>query len=188
LNQAEAQLQQAKSELKLAQTNRDRFAKLVEQGAVTQQHLTKPRPPFEAAQATVRSPQASVESFRKLVNSAQGQLVQAQTTGLNPDIRNVQLSGLRTQLAQTKLKLAAAQAEVANAKATQQETQSKIADLNIVSPIDGVVTTRSVKPGAVVTTGKTLLTLIIPIPSISVATFPKEILVKSEWVRKPGYF
>lgn len=162
LNQAEAEVQQAISELKLAQTNRDRFAQLVAQGVITQQQFDQAQTTFETAQSTVRSRQASVNSYRKLVNSAQGQLVQARTTGLNPDIRNVQLSGLRTQLAQTKLKLAAAQADVANAKASQQETQSKITDLNIVSPIDGVVTTRNVEPGAVVTAGKTLLTLINP--------------------------
>ena len=162
LNEAEAQLQQAKSQLKLAQTNRDRYATLVSQGAINQQQFDQAQTTFETAQATVQSRQASVNSFQKLVNSAQGQLVQAQTTGLNPDIRNAQLSGLRTQLAQTRLELAAAQAEVANAKAAQQETQSKIANLNIVSPIDGVVTTRSVEPGAVVTAGKTLLTLINP--------------------------
>ncbi len=162
LNEAEAQLQQAKSQLKLAQTNRDRYARLVAQGAINQQQFDQAQTTFETAQATVQSREASVNSFRKLVNSAQGQLVQAQTTGLNPDIRNAQLSGLRTQLAQTRLELAAAQADVANAKAAQQETQSKIADLNIVSPIDAVVTTRSVEPGAVVTAGKTLLTLINP--------------------------
>lgn len=161
-NQAEAQLQQAKSELKLAQTNRDRFAKLVADGAVTQQQFDQAQTTFETAQSTVRSRQASVDSFRKLVDSAQGQLVQAQTTALNPSIRNTQMAGLRTQLAQTRLKLAAAQAEVVNAKAAQQETQTKIADLNIISPIDGVVTTRSVEPGVVVTTGKTLLTVINP--------------------------
>lgn len=161
-NQAEAQLQQAKSELKLAQTNRDRFAKLVADGAVTQQQFDQAQTTFETAQSTVRSRQASVDSFRKLVDSAQGQLVQAQTTALNPSIRNAQMAGLRTQLAQTRLKLAAAQAEVVNAKAAQQETQTKIADLNIISPIDGVVTTRSVEPGVVVTTGKTLLTVINP--------------------------
>lgn len=162
LNQAEAEVQQAISELKLAQTNRDRFAQLVAQGVITQQQFDQTQTAFETAQSTVRSRQASVNSYRKLVNSAQGQLLQARTTGLNPDIRNAQLSGLRTQLAQTKLKLAAAQADVANAKASQQETQSKITDLNIVSPIDGVVTTRNVEPGAVVTAGKTLLTLINP--------------------------
>ncbi len=162
LNQAEAQVQQALSELKLAQTNRDRFAQLVAQGVITQQQFDQAQTTFETAQATVRSRQASVNSFRKLVNSAQGQLVQAQTTGLNPDIRNVQLGGLRTQLTQTKLKLAAAQADVANAKAAKQEIQAQISYLNIISPIDGVVTTRSVEPGAVVTTGKTLLTVINP--------------------------
>lgn len=161
-NQAEAQLQQAKSELKLAQTNRDRFAKLVADGAVTQQQFDQAQTTWETAQSTVRSRQASVDSFRKLVDSAQGQLLQAQTTALNPSIRNTQMAGLRTQLAQTRLKLAAAQAEVVNAKAAQQETQTKIADLNIISPIDGVVTTRSVEPGVVVTTGKTLLTVINP--------------------------
>ncbi len=161
-NQAEAQLQQAKSELKLAQTNRDRFAKLLADGAVTQQQFDQAQTTWETAQSAVRSRQASVDSFRKLVDSAQGQLLQAQTTALNPSIRNTQMAGLRTQLAQTRLKLAAAQAEVVNAKAAQQETQTKIADLNIISPIDGVVTTRIVEPGVVVTTGKTLLTVINP--------------------------
>jgi HlyD family secretion protein len=162
LDQAQAQVQQAVSELKLAQVNRDRYAQLVAQGVVTQQQFDQTQTAYETALANVRSRQASVESFRKLVNSAQGQLVQAQTTGLNPDIRTAQLAGLRTQLAQTKLKLAAAQADVNKAKAEQQEIQSKIADLNIISPIDGVVTTRSVEPGAVVTSGKTLLTVINP--------------------------
>jgi HlyD family secretion protein len=131
LSQAEAQLQQAKSELNLAQTNRDRFAKLLTDGAITQQQFDQAQTTFETALATVRSRQASVISFRKLVGSAQGQLVQAQTTALNPNIRNTQLAGLRTQLAQT-------------------------------SPIDGVVTTRTIEPGAVVTHGKTLLTVINP--------------------------
>ncbi|MBD0344820.1 MAG: efflux RND transporter periplasmic adaptor subunit [Coleofasciculus sp. Co-bin14] len=162
LDQAQAQVQQAVSELKLAQVNRDRYGQLVAQGVVTQQQFDQAQTAYETALANVRSRQASVESFRKLVNSAQGQLVQARTTGLNPDIRTAQLAGLRTQLAQTKLKLAAAQADVNKAKAEQQEIQSKLADLNIISPIDGVVTTRSVEPGAVVTSGKTLLTVINP--------------------------
>ncbi|HEY9726479.1 MAG TPA: HlyD family efflux transporter periplasmic adaptor subunit [Chroococcales cyanobacterium] len=162
LNQAEAQVQQAISELKLAQVNRDRYAQLVTQGVVTRQQFDQAQTSYETALANLRSRQASVESFRKLVNSAQGQLVQAQTTGLNPDIRNAQLAGLRTQLAQSKLKLAQAQADVNKAKADKQEIQAQIAYLNIISPIDGVVTTRSVEPGEVVASGKTLLSVINP--------------------------
>jgi HlyD family secretion protein len=162
LNQALAQVEQAKSELKLAQVNRDRFGKLVAQGAVTKQQFDQAQTSFETALAAVKSRQAAVDSFRQLVNSAQGQLTQAQSTGLNPSIRNTQLAGLRTQLAQTQLKLAAAQADVANAKASQEEIKAKIADLNVKSPIEGVVISRTVEPGAVVTTGKTLLTVLNP--------------------------
>lgn len=162
LNQAIAQVEQAKSELKLAQINRDRYAKLVKQGAVTKQEFDQAQTSWETALANFRARQAAVNSFSKLVNSAQGQLTQAQSTGLNPSIKNTQLSGLRTQLAQTRLKLAAAQADVANAKASHQEIKAKISDLNVISPIKGVVVSRSVEPGAVVTTGKTLLTVIDP--------------------------
>jgi HlyD family secretion protein len=162
LNQAIAQLEQAKSQLKLAQQNRDRFATLVAQGAITKQQFDQAQTTWETAIATVKSQQAAADSFRKLVNSAQGQLTQAQSTALNPSIRNTQLAELRTQLAQTRLKLAAAQADVVNTKAAQQEIKAKIAYLNVISPIDGVAISRSVEPGAVVTTGKTLLTVIDP--------------------------
>jgi HlyD family secretion protein len=162
LNQAIAQVEQAKAELKLTQMNRDRYAKLVNQGAVTRQQFDQAQTSWETALANLHSHQAAVDSFRKLVNSAQGQLTQAQSTGFNPSIRSTQLTGLNTQLAQTRLKLAAAQADVNNAKASQQEMKAKIGDLNVISPINGVVVTRSVEPGAVVTTGKTLLTVIDP--------------------------
>ncbi|MEH2252394.1 HlyD family secretion protein [Nostoc sp.] len=162
LNQAIAQVGQAKSELKLTQINRDRYTKLVGEGAVTQQQFDQAQTSLETALATLKSRQAAVDSYRKLVNSAQGQLTQAQSTALNPSIRNAQLGGLRAQLAQTRLKLAASQADVANAKASQQETKAQIAYLNVKSPIEGVVVSRSVEPGAVVTTGKTLLTVIDP--------------------------
>jgi HlyD family secretion protein len=162
LNQAIAQLQQAKSELKLAQMNRDRYSQLVAEGAIAKQQFDQAQTNFETALANLKSHQAAIATFGKLVNSAEGQLTQAQSTGLNPSIRNAQLAGLRTQLAQTRLKLAAAKADVANTVAAQQETKAKIADLNVTSPIEGVVISRNVEPGAVVTTGKTLLTVINP--------------------------
>lgn len=162
LNEAQARLEQAKADWKLAKTNRDRFAQLMAAGAISQQQFDQVQTTFETAQANVKARQASVQSFQKLVNAAQGQLQQAQTAALNPKIRSTQLQALRTQLAQARLKLATAQADVANAKASQQEIQARIADLNIISPIAGVVVTRSVEPGAVVTAGKTLLTVINP--------------------------
>ena len=162
LHEAEARLQEKKSELKLAQINRDRLAELVAKGAISQQEFDQAETTLETAQASVKADRASVDSYQKLVNSARGQMLQAQTAQLNPSIRKAQLDELHTQLEQARLKLSVAQAEVENAKAVQQEIQSKIADLNIISPIDGVVTARNVEPGAVVTSGKTLLSVINP--------------------------
>ncbi|MBD2353571.1 HlyD family efflux transporter periplasmic adaptor subunit [Tolypothrix sp. FACHB-123] len=162
LTQVIANVEQAKSELKLAQMNRDRYAKLVKQGAVTRQQFDQAQTNWESALANLRSRQAAVVSYQKLVNSAQGQLTQAKSSGLNPSIRNAQLSQLNNQLDQTRLKLGTAQADVLNAKAALQEIKAKIADLTVTSPINGVVISRNVEPGVVVTTGKTLLTLIDP--------------------------
>jgi HlyD family secretion protein len=161
-NEAQANLEQAKAELKLVKVNRDRYAKLVKDGAVEQQQFDRAQTDYEKAIATVTARQGSVESFDKLVNAAEGELEQAQTSTLNPGIRNTQIASLRTQLAQANAKLASTRADVNNAKAARQEIKSQITDLNIISPLNGVVITRSVEPGTVVTTGKTLLTVINP--------------------------
>ncbi|MGK7933684.1 MAG: HlyD family secretion protein [Microcystaceae cyanobacterium] len=162
LNESQAQLERSQAELKLAEINRDRFAYLIEEGAVTQEQFEQAQTNLETAQATVKAHQASVKSFQKLVEVAQGQLIQAQTTTLNPKIRKAQLSRLKTQLAQAHLQLIAVQAEVTNAQMFQQEIQSRIKDLNIISPIDGLVINRLVEPGEVVSVGTSLLTVINP--------------------------
>jgi HlyD family secretion protein len=162
ISQAKAQLSQTKSELKLAVTNRDRFAQLLKEGGISQQQFDQAQTNFETVQATLDSREAAMEAARRQVNAVQGGLVQAKTTALNPGIRNAQLNAFRKQLSVASAQWAAAKAEVANAQAAQQQMRAQIAYLNVVSPIDGVVITRNVEPGEVVPIGKTLLTIIDP--------------------------
>jgi HlyD family secretion protein len=150
---AEAQLKQAQSQLNLARVNRDRAAKLFQEGATSQQNLDQAQTTYEAAQATAAAAQ-------KQVDSARGALALAQSSSYNPYIRNAQLEALLRQRNQAEAQLKAAQAQIKNAIAAQQQIQAQIAYLNINAPITGVVTARSVEPGAVVTNGRTLLTLI----------------------------
>ncbi|OKH28048.1 HlyD family secretion protein [Chroogloeocystis siderophila] len=162
LNQTQAQFIEARSQLDLAQKERDRFQQLLQAGVITQQQFDQTQATFQTAQATLQSREAAISAAQRQVNAAQGGLVQAQTASLNPNIRNTQLNALRRQLDVARSQLAIAQAEVKNAQATRQQIQAQITDLNVVSPIDGVVLTRSVEPGEVVATGKTLLTVIDP--------------------------
>jgi HlyD family secretion protein len=149
----EAQLKQTQSQLRLAKIDRDRYAQLVKEGAVTAQQ-------FDQAQTNYETALATVESTQKQVDAAKGALSLAQSSSFNPYIRGAQLSALSQQRKQANAQLQAAQADIKNALAAQQQIQAQISYLNIASPIHGVVTARSVEPGAVVSTGKTVLSLI----------------------------
>lgn len=162
LSQAEAQLNQVRSELQLAQTNRNRLAQLVNQGAIAQQQFDQAQTNLETAQATLRSREASVTAARRQVNAAQGSLAQAQTTSFNPDIRNTQLTASQRQLSIAKAQVTAAQAELKSAEADKKTVEAQLAYLTVSSPLSGIVITRSVEPGEVVATGRTLLTLLDP--------------------------
>ncbi|MFB2939213.1 HlyD family secretion protein [Aerosakkonemataceae cyanobacterium BLCC-F154] len=173
---AQTQVNQTKSQLKLARVNRDRYAQLYQQGAFSKEVFDRAQTTFETAEATyenalagletskatLASRKAAVDAAKRQVNAAQGGLLQAETTSINPDIRNAQVNALRRQLNVAKAQLAAAEAEVKNAQAAQQQIQAQMSYLNVVSPISGVVITRSVEPGEVVATGKTLLTVLNP--------------------------
>ncbi len=162
LAQAEAEVKQAASELKLASVDRDRYRQLVEQGAVNRQEFDQAQSTFETASAILGAREAAVNAARKQVTAAQGALVQAKATALNPSIRNAEVNTLRAQLNQTRAEMQASRGDVANLIAAREQIRAQVADLNVISPIDGVVTTRSVEPGAVVTLGRTLLTVINP--------------------------
>ncbi|HEY9734959.1 MAG TPA: HlyD family efflux transporter periplasmic adaptor subunit [Trichocoleus sp.] len=158
--QAQAQQQQAQAELELARTNRDRTAVLFAQGAVSRQQLDQAETTLETAQEVVSSRVAAANAAQRQVNAAQGTLTQAQSSGLNPNIRSAQIGTLQQQLAVAQAQVETAQAEVASAQAAVQEATARLGNLQIVSPIAGIVQTRSVEPGTVVSPGTTLLTLI----------------------------
>ncbi|MDB9311690.1 HlyD family efflux transporter periplasmic adaptor subunit [Spirulina sp. CS-785/01] len=160
LAQAQAQAEQARSDLKLAQAERDRYAPLLTEGVIPQQQFDQIQTRYETAQATLEARNAAVAAAQRQVNVAEGGLTQAQTSSLNPTIRQVQIEGLQTQLFQAQAQLEAAQADVKNAMANRDEIIAKLDDLAITSPLDGVVLTRTVEPGEVIGVGTTLLTVI----------------------------
>lgn len=159
-NQAQAQLAAAQSDLKLAKVTRDRYASLRQEGAVSQERLDQAQTQLEAAQATLKARQAGVSTAQKQVNAAQGALTQAQTSRLNPGISRTRIQALQKQLESAQSQLQAAQQQVKVAEANRQQIQAQMAYLNVISPINGVVTARSVEPGAVVASGRTLLSVI----------------------------
>jgi HlyD family secretion protein len=171
--QAEAQAKQAEAEVKLAGMNRDRYAKLVKEGAINQQQFDQSQTTFDTAVAILEAGQAAVNAAREQLSAALGGLTQAKTIGFNPSIRKAQLEALRrkreqkyAQLKSAQAKVKSAEAKVKDAIASKQQIVTQIEDskkdLNVVSPLDGVVTARSVEPGAVISSQTKILTVVDP--------------------------
>jgi HlyD family secretion protein len=160
LAEAQAREQEAQFTLELARSDRDRFAMLVEQGAIPQQQFEQAQTQVETARETLAARQSAVAAARQQVSAAQGALTQAQSTEFNPDIRTAQLNRLRTQQDQARAQLDAAQANLQEAQARVAGTTARLNDLDITSPISGIVLTRTVEPGEVIATGTTVLTVV----------------------------
>ncbi|MEA5549946.1 HlyD family efflux transporter periplasmic adaptor subunit [Anabaena cylindrica UHCC 0172] len=173
LLQAQAQVKQTEAEVKLARINSDRYASLVKEGAINQQQFDQIKTTLETAIATLEARKAAVNAAREQLRAVQGAFTQAKTTGFNPDIRDAQLEALTNKKDQSYAQLQAAQAQVRSAQAkirdaeaTKQQILTQIEDaekdLNVVSPLDGVVTARSVEPGAIVNSQTNILTIVDP--------------------------
>ncbi|MFQ3614006.1 MAG: efflux RND transporter periplasmic adaptor subunit [Cyanobacteriota bacterium] len=160
LSQAQAQVQQTEADLKLAIATRDRFAPLVQEGVISRQLFDQYEAQVEVAQAVLESRLAALVSAQEQVRSAQGSLGQAQATDLTPRLRQAQLDTLQHQLTQAQYRLNAAQAERRSAEASRDQVQAQLDYLHVLSPINGVVIARTVEPGQVVGSGRTLLTVV----------------------------
>ncbi len=160
LSQEKARVKEAEALRAQAQVDRDRYARLASLGAETQQRADLAQTALNTAQAAVASREAAVVAARRAVEIAQGKLTQAQTTTLNPDRQVTNISRLQAQRDQARVALLGAQADVKTAEANRQLIQSRLNHLTVNSPINGVVTTRSVEPGTVVLPSRPLLRIV----------------------------
>lgn len=160
VGETEAAVAQAKSELSLADTRKSRYQMLRNDGAISADENDRVATTRDTALAVVTARENSLKAARKELQRAEAALAQAKSWKMNPNIFSAQLVALQKQLIQAQHKVKTSQHDVANAKAARDEIQAKINYLNVKSPISGVVTARSVEPGAVVTPGQTLMSII----------------------------
>jgi HlyD family secretion protein len=158
--EARALLAQAKSELEMASLRNERYVSLVKEQAISLDEADQARTSKNNAVALVSSRTANLEAARKQLKVSKAGLEMARTSRLNPQMRSSQLAVLQQQRIQAQFKEKSAEHEVKNTNSEVEQIKANIAYLNVNSPIDGVVTARSVEPGAVVVPGQNLLSLI----------------------------
>jgi HlyD family secretion protein len=160
VQQEQARVGEAQALLEQSRVDRDRYASLASMGAIDQQRAELARTTYDTAAAALESRKVAVEEARRAVKVAHGKLSQARTTVLNPGRQQTQIARLQDQLAQSRNLLAAAQADVRTAIASQKLIQSRLNNLTVFSPINGVVTVRNIEPGTVVLPTRPLLRVV----------------------------
>jgi HlyD family secretion protein len=160
LSQSKSELLQAQAELNLAKVRKERYDFLVGREAVTKDEADQISTTFENDKAIVSAREANMNAAARELKSSMGQLAQARSSRLSPHIESAAKVALQKQLLQAQHDLKQSEHDVTNAIADRDMTQANIAYLKINSPINGVVTARAVEPGAVVTPGQTILSVI----------------------------
>ncbi|MEN6414549.1 MAG: HlyD family efflux transporter periplasmic adaptor subunit [Veillonellales bacterium] len=135
LNTAYAQLEKAQSDLALAESDYNRFSELVESGAISHQLFDTYRTKYQVAQAAYTQAQAGV-------TSAKAGLLQTNVNLANEE---------------------AMRSKVTQGQANLEQVEVSLDETEIRAPFDGIITTKHVEEGAMVSTGMPIVTIQDPV-------------------------
>lgn len=189
INQAQARVDQARSALKLAQTNLGRMTTLSKSGAVSQSQVDSAQMEFDTATSNLRVAEQALDLAKEGARTEQVRLSElavataretlAQTEAQRGQIdvaeRDVRSAEVALDQAQEAVRLARAQCQ--QVASTQQDVQAAKAAVEqagaannfsrtqlskhvIYSPISGIVAARNVEPGEGASAGISLMRIV----------------------------
>jgi len=179
---AEANVEKSRANSELARADLERYKPLMEKGEISKQQ-------YDAAKA-------NADATASALVADEQRLAQA---GRNVDISRAQLEAAKARVAQASAAVDSAEADkkrvamrsadaaakaaaVARAQAQLDAAQLNLSYTNIVAPVDGVATHKSVEPGQIVQSGQGLL-VVVPLNNVWVTANFKETQLRN---MKPG--
>ncbi|MBZ5542621.1 MAG: HlyD family secretion protein [Acidobacteriia bacterium] len=158
-DRAQADLARMKPLLAKAEISQQQYDAYLAAARVAESELTAAKERLAAAQKTAEVARSAMLAKKAKVDQARASVEQAQANHKQVSIRQADA--------------VAAEAAVAQAKANLEAAELQLSYTTIASPLDGVVTKKSVEPGQVVQPGQGLLVL-IPLQDIWVTANFKE--------------
>jgi membrane fusion protein (multidrug efflux system) len=179
---AQANIEKSRANAQLALADLARYTPLMEKGEISKQL-------YDAAKA-------NADATASALKADQEKLAQAQR---NVDISKAQLEASKARVAQAQAGVAAAKADVRQVSMKSADAQSKVAKVeqaraaleaavlnvsytDVVAPIDGVATHKTVELGQIVQAGQGLMT-VVPLHDVWVTANFKETQLRA---MKPG--
>src|SRR5215467_3318012 len=150
---ANAQLSQADANNVKAQNDLARYKQLVSKQEISQQQYDQAYAAAQAGSAAVDAARATAAATQQQIRAAQSRVAQAEAN----------LRSARTgpqQVAAVRSKARSAEAQVEGKKAALDQAQLNLQYTTIISPVNGVVTSRTVEVGQNVQPGQELMRII----------------------------
>ena len=182
LSVAEANVARSKANAELAKADLARYTPLMEKGEISKQQYDASKANADASASTLVADEQRLAQAKRNVDISLAQLnaAKARVDEANAGVANA-LSDqkrvtMRTADAQGKI------AKVEQARAALEAAQLNLSYCNIVAPVDGVATHKSVEPGQIVQQGQGLL-VVVPLNDTWVTANFKETQLKN---MRPG--
>jgi membrane fusion protein (multidrug efflux system) len=179
---AQANIERSRANAQLAKADLERYTPLMEKGEISKQQYDAAKANADAsASALVADEQRLAQAKRNIditraqLDAAKARVEQAQA-GIASAHADQKRVAMRSADAQAKL------ASVDRARAVLDAAQLNLSYCNIVAPVDGVATHKSVEPGQIVQPGQGLL-VVVPLQDVWVTANFKETQLRN---MKPG--
>lgn len=179
---AQANVERSRANAQLAKADLERYTPLMEKGEISKQQYDAAKANADASASALvadeqRLAQAkrSIDITRAQLDAAKARVEQAQA-GIASAHADQKRVAMRSADAQAKL------ASVDRARAALDAAQLNLSYCNVVAPVDGVATHKSVEPGQIVQPGQGLL-VVVPLHDVWVTANFKETQLRN---MKPG--
>jgi membrane fusion protein (multidrug efflux system) len=179
---AEANIARSHANAQLAKADLDRYGPLLEKGEISKQQYDAAKANADATASALTADEQRLAQAKRNIDITHAQLGAAQArveeakAGVESAHANRKSVDMRSADAQAKL------ASVDRARASLEAAQLNFSYCNIVAPVDGVATHKSVEPGQIVQAGQGLL-VVVPLQDVWVTANYKETQLRD---MKPG--
>lgn len=179
---AEANVARSRANAQLAKADLDRYGPLIEKGEISKQLYDAAQANADATASTLVAEQQRLAQAKRNIDITRAQLdaakarVESAKAAVSSARANQKSVAMRSADAQGKL------ARVDSARAALAAAELNLSYCNIVAPVDGVATHKSVEPGQIVQQGQGLL-VVVPLQNVWVTANFKETQLRH---MKPG--
>jgi membrane fusion protein (multidrug efflux system) len=183
---AEANVAHSRANAQLAQADLARFTPLVEKDEISKQQFDAAKANADATGSALVADEQRLAQAKRNIDITRAQLESAKArvsgaqAGVSSAHANQKSIAMRSADAQGKL------ASVERARAALEAAKLNLSYCNIVAPVDGVATHKSVEPGQIVQQGQGLL-VVVPLQNVWVTANFKETQLRNMKAGQKAY-